>query len=132
MQAFMLRSMKKKIILSILLFVIGVIILYINPGKSLNQFICFALSGISASTLAYKKQKNAGTFTQQLFKDKISGVLSIIVSALGILGLVSIYIINNTILTDITFAGFILSLIALIIRAQIYKRTNNDKFIHNT
>lgn len=132
MQAFMLRSMKKKIILSILLFVIGVIILYINPGKSLNQFICFALTGFSSSLLAYKKQKNAGTFTQQLFKDKISGVLSIIVSALGILGLVSIYIINNTILTDITFAGFILSLIALIIRAQIYKRTNNDKFIHNT
>ena len=122
----MLRSMKKKIILSILLFVIGVIILYINPGNSLNQFIFFILSGISASTLAYKKQKNAGTFTQQLFKDKISGVLSIIVSALGILGLVSIYIINNTILTDITFAGFMLSLIVLIIRAQIYKRKNNS------
>ena len=118
--------MKKKIILSILLFVIGVIILYINPGNSLNQFIFFILSGISASTLAYKKQKNAGTFTQQLFKDKISGVLSIIVSALGILGLVSIYIINNTILTDITFAGFMLSLIVLIIRAQIYKRKNNS------
>lgn len=118
--------MKKKIIISILLFVIGAIILYINPGNSLNQFICFALIGFSASTLAYKKPKNSGTFTQQLFKDKISGVLSIIVSALGILGLVSIYIINNTILTDITFAGFILSLIVLIIRALIYKRTNNN------
>lgn len=111
--------------LSLLFFVIGALLIYINPDSSLNRFLFFLLASFSLSVLSYARTKKIKNNTT--VRDTVYRILFAVVIILGILTLLMIYVFENKTLIDIFFISFASSLIALLIRGQFLKKRKTHK-----
>jgi uncharacterized membrane protein YfcA len=110
-----------KLIFSILLFIIGSIVIYINPYSLINKFIFSLFVGLSVSVLLYKKNDNTA-FHQNIIRDKVFFLFFILVIMFGIVTLLFIFLIDKRIYSDISFILFLVFLIILLFKSILKKR----------